>query len=574
MAQRGLGLDEGGTAVRAVEVEKREGAFVPARAVVLPAADGSWQPAALKSALAAAGIKSRAAVLGLTGKDLVIKYQQVPPVADFQLKKIVEFELEEIRRQSGDALAADFNVMPARADLTSDDLVLLALTREARVDERCAQLAPAGLAARHFTPNAVALFHAFRAFGPATSGDVLVASIGRNASDFAVVRDGDLLYARSVSTGGEVLTEALAEAFGVSRSKAESLKRELGDLRPRDRRAGLSPQAEKVSYALEGAAGRLFSMVQSTLQLAKSQMQLNQLNVSKVWLTGGSAAMKGLDDYLAASLGVPVQRFDPLADASLAVEGASGCEMAVATGLAVMAADAEAWSVEVIGAAERRRREFRRKHAFTLAAVALVIAYLGLAFVRSSERHDEATRAAAKLRVERDRRQKGAARVEALLAERAELSARVDALEKRKAAGDGLLRGLQMLVTHLPEDLWVATLELSHEDPPGAGKGKDKGTKRPVIVVEGAGKSRGSRNVDAAYTDFVQKVQALPASVDERPGEMIETQNPGREKFEYRLTLSWLKRPEGSPDDLEDEPPAPEAAPPGGRPAGRNRGDR
>jgi type IV pilus assembly protein PilM len=551
MAARGLGIDEGAT-VKAVEVERRQGAFVPIAAAAVPAREGGFDPAGLAGALAAAGVKSRSAVAGLGGKDLVLKYQQVPPVPDFQLKKIVQFELEEIRRQSGDALAADFNVMPVRADLTSDDIVLLSLTREARVEERSARLREARLSARHFSPNAVALYHAFRVFGPATSGDVLVASIGRTSSDFAVVRDGDLLFARSVSTGGDVLDQALGEAFNVSATKAESLKRELGDLRPRDRRSGLSQQAEKVSYALETAAGRLFSTVQSTLQLARTQMQLNQLEVSKVWLTGGSAAMKGLDDYLAASLAVPVQRFDPLAEAGVSCEGASTLQMTVALGLAVMAADEEAWSIEVIGAAERRRREFQRRHVFTFAAMLLVVVYLGLAYARWSALHEQATRAAAKLRVERDRRQRSASRLESLVAERAELAARVDALEKRKAAGDGLLRTLGLLVRHLPEDLWVGTLELDHEDPPGAAK--DKGLKRPVIVVDGAGKSRGTRNVDDAYSEFIASVQSLPEGVEESPGEMVETQNPARDRFEYRLKLLWLAAPGPPPDEEAPEP--------------------
>ncbi len=565
MAERGLGLDEGSASIKVVEVEKKEGTLVPVRAAAIPAKESGLEPAALQAALAQAGMKGRAAVLGLTGKDLVIKYQQVPAVADFQLKKIVAFELEEIQRQSGDPLAADFNVMPVRADLTSDDIVLLALTREARIDERSARLAEAGLKARHFTPNGVALFHAFRLFGPATSGDALVVSIGRSSTDFAMIRDGDLLYARSVSGGGDVLTDAIAEQFNVGKPKAESLKRELGDLRPRDRRAGLSAQAEKVSYALEGAAGRLFSTVQSTLQLAKAQMQLNQLDVKKVWLTGGSAGMKGLDDYLAASLGVPVQRFDPLTDAGVAVEGeAGGADMTVALGLAVMAADAEAWSVEVVGAAERRKREFQRKHVFTIAALLLVAVYLGLACFRWSREHATATQAASKLRGERDRRQRNSSRFDALRAERADLAARVDLLEKRKAAGDGLVRALELLAKHLPEDLWVSNLELELEEAPGGAK--EKGAKVPTIVVDGAGKSRGTRSVDDSYSQFTQAIRALPADADERPGEEpVETQNSAREKFEYRLRLTWLAAPKPVEADGDATPPADGAKKSGGR---------
>src|SRR5262249_31081223 len=155
MAARGLGIDEGTATIKAVEVEKRGATLVPVKAAALAAADdGGWDPAAPAATLKQAGGGAGDAGLGVTGQDLVIKYQQVPAVPDFQLRKIVQFELEEIRRQSGDDLAADYNVMQVAADLTSDDIVMLALTREARLAERGAALAGARLKARHYAPNA------------------------------------------------------------------------------------------------------------------------------------------------------------------------------------------------------------------------------------------------------------------------------------------------------------------------------------------------------------------------------------------------------------------------------------
>jgi type IV pilus assembly protein PilM len=558
MAARGLGLDEGSATVKAVEVEKQGATFVPVRAVALAADDaGAYAPDALAASLKQAGFKSSAAVLGLTGKDLVIKYQQVPPVPDFQLRKIVAFELDEIRRQSGDELAADFNVMQVAADLTSDDIVLLALTREARLAERGAALAAAKLKVRHYAPNAIALYHAFRSYGPATAGDALVVSFGRSSSDFAVMRDGDLLYARSVNTGGDVLTDALAEQFNVSKAKAESLKRELGDLRPRDRRSGLSAQQEKVSYALEGAAGRLFSLVQSTLQLAKGQMQLNQLNVAKVWITGGTAQMKGLDDFLAASLGVPVARFDPLGDAGVVVEGPAGsADMTVALGLALLAADPDCFSVEVIAAAERKRREFGQKHVFTCAALLLVAAYLGIAAWRWSDQYAHADREARGLATQQKKRKQNDQKLTELKAARADLAARVDLLEKRRAAGEGVLRTFELLVGHLPEDLWLTELELRYADP--SGPDKDKGGKKPLVVVAGAGKSLGNDKVDKAYTAFVEEVQGLKADAEERPADLVPSEATGRDKFEFQLTLSYLAsaKPAAAPDAEPAKAPA------------------
>jgi cell division protein FtsB len=432
---------------------------------------------------------------------------------------------------------------------------MLALTREARLAERGAALAGAKLKARHYAPNAIALYHAFRIFGPATTGDALLVSFGRGSTDFAVTRDGDLLYARSVNTGGDVLTDALAEQFNVGKPKAESLKRELGDLRPRDRRSGLSAQQEKVSYALEGAAGRLFSLVQSTLQLAKGQMQLNQLNVAKVWITGGTAQMKGLDDYLAASLGVPVEKFDPIGDAAVAVEGpAQTIDLTVALGLAILAADADCFSVEVVPAAERKRREFVRKHAFTFAALVLVVAYLGVAWWRMSGDFAHAESVGRQLAAQKKKRDANEQKLAELKTARSDLALRVDQLEKRKAAGDGVLRALELLVNRLPDDLWIKEIELRYPDASGADK--EKLAKTPRIFVDGAGKSLGTHAVDESYIKFLGDVQALKSDVEDRPCDLVNTQNSARDRlFEFQLMLSYLTAPK--PPAADEAPPKP-----------------
>ena len=77
-------------------------------------------------------------------------------------------------------------------------------------------------------------------------------------------------------------------------------------------------------------------MVQSTVQFARTQVQLNQLQPTKVFVTGGSANMPGLAEYLEGSLHVPVAVFDPLGDAGVEVVGeASTPDLTVALGLAV-----------------------------------------------------------------------------------------------------------------------------------------------------------------------------------------------------------------------------------------------
>ena len=59
-----------------------------------------------------AGFKPGAARVGLTGRDVNIRYTRVPRLPDWQLHKLMRFEVEEVGGQSGSEVASDFNVLP------------------------------------------------------------------------------------------------------------------------------------------------------------------------------------------------------------------------------------------------------------------------------------------------------------------------------------------------------------------------------------------------------------------------------------------------------------------------------
>ncbi|MEY4773166.1 MAG: hypothetical protein RIT40_201, partial [Planctomycetota bacterium] len=50
--------------------------------------------------------------IGVTGREVNVRYTQVPRVPDWQLRNLMRFEVEEIGEQSGSGLASDFNLLP------------------------------------------------------------------------------------------------------------------------------------------------------------------------------------------------------------------------------------------------------------------------------------------------------------------------------------------------------------------------------------------------------------------------------------------------------------------------------
>ena len=360
MARTATGVDIGLRTAKALRGQVKAGSFAVSGFAVASyrargATDG-WNELQL-------AFKPGATRVGLTGREVNIRYTRVPRVPDWQLRKLMRFEVEEIGGQSGAAVASDFNVLPELPEIEDEDVVLLGMAREELLEQHLQGLDAAGGKLDAFTPNAIGLYNAWLHYGVVMEDTVLVANVGHENLDVILVRGTDLLFARNMSGGSGLFDQALAERFGVGEAKAEEIKLKRVELRPGQ--SFSDPNAEKASRAALGPAGQLMQLLNSTVAFCKSQMKVSGLKVDRVMLCGGGAALSGLDAYLQSAMGVPVELFDPfrVVDTSGLDPAAADLleeyklESVVALGLATAASDPEAYSIEILPAAVRARRD-------------------------------------------------------------------------------------------------------------------------------------------------------------------------------------------------------------------------
>src|SRR5689334_1653879 len=179
-----------------------------------------------------AGFKPTNARIGLTGRDVNIRYTRAPRVPDWQLRNLMRFEVEEIGEQAGAGVASDFNLLPPLPEIEGEDVVLLAMARESLLDAHVAGLAAAGGTLDAFSPNAVALYNAWLRFGVVGDETVLLANIGHDNVDVAIARGPDLLFARNLTGGSRLFEDALVQRLGISHEKALEVKETLVTLDP------------------------------------------------------------------------------------------------------------------------------------------------------------------------------------------------------------------------------------------------------------------------------------------------------------------------------------------------------
>ena len=352
MAALGAGVTIGSRTIRVLEVKrKKDGSWQVTKALIAPiddpAAADAKRVAEARAALKVAGPKSRALV-GLSGKELIIRYTQVPPVPDWRLEMLMNFEIQEVSEQSGGDVSAAYAQLGIDDASSGDNVVLVALAKNGHLVPRLAAGAEAGLDVLGACPRAVAAFWAYKENAKLPSDEtVFFMHVGNENTDVAIARKGVLIFARNVAGGSKLFTDALVQAIRLDPATAEKSKITKGNLTPRGKAKYRDSAEEKIANSLMGVAGHFVSAFNSSLMFAKAQTKVPDCQPTKLVLMGSGAQLKGFPDYLESSLSIPVELFDPISSldlSGLAQNTADALKQdpggrAVTLGLAQMAAD-------------------------------------------------------------------------------------------------------------------------------------------------------------------------------------------------------------------------------------------
>ncbi|MBI2595851.1 type IV pilus assembly protein PilM [Candidatus Daviesbacteria bacterium] len=133
------------------------------------------------------------------------------------------------------------------------------------------------------------------------SPTTLLVQLGATTTDYAIVSEDLILLTRSISTGGNALTRAIAQNFNFELVQSEEYKKVYGLL---------EDQLE----------GKLFQIIRPIIDVIAAEgkrviqaheIQNRQIPVKRVVLTGGGSQLPGLVRYFTSVLELEVQEADP-----------------------------------------------------------------------------------------------------------------------------------------------------------------------------------------------------------------------------------------------------------------------
>ena len=449
----GYGIDLGTTALKVVEIRRTLGgvrlaAAVRRRIPLVPPEQHALSVIKLIHGALAVSNGRRVGVVGLSGRDINLQVVQQPNMKPLNYRMMMSYELEQ--RQGGATdLYLDYCTLREPDAYFPQYLALIGIGKNAYVDERVSLPARAGVDVRDAVPNALALYAVHRNGYGAEGGTVMLLDLGSDNMDIAFVRGGRLIFARNVSSGARIFDTSIAGMTGVSAAEAEVLKIAHGNLGP----AGPADQDEttpsgRVHAPVRAAAGQLVGFITSSINHAKVQLNDREFAVDRIYLSGGGARLRGMPEYLAGALRIPVEVLDPFRriDASALRGEASSdfrqlpSDMAVATGLALLASTSlGSRTLSILPPALKKRRQFFRTTFWMFLAAGLLAATLGILTILAALRKGAQESALEEFRQRTAAMSRRLEEMEVLEREQAESSAKVDLLLSHAAAARGTL---------------------------------------------------------------------------------------------------------------------------------------
>ena len=319
-------------------------------------------------------MRSASVVASVAGNSAFARFAKLPPVEPKNVENVVKFEAAQQIPFPIEDVEWDYQLFSSD-DSPEVEVGIFAMTRE-KVQEKLALWGDAGLSPSAITISPIAAFNAIAydlGFTPDTAGTIIL-DIGTTSSDLIITERGRV-WVRTFPLGGHNFTEAIAEKFQLSYSKAEKLKAE----------ADSSKYKKHVFQALKPVLSDLVQDVQRSISYYQDTHP--DAKLERLIGIGSTFKLFALRKLLSQQLGIEVFRFERFKQISVDGAGAADFEAASinlvsAYGLALQGLGQTPISANLMPTTVLREGSWKRKTPYFVTAAAILLAAGGVSFVR------------------------------------------------------------------------------------------------------------------------------------------------------------------------------------------------
>ncbi|MBL7198454.1 MAG: type IV pilus assembly protein PilM [Candidatus Omnitrophica bacterium] len=264
---------------------------------------------AIKEIMRNSDINTETVNIGLCGKGVILRYITLPKMPLKELRQSISTEVDKYIPFPIEDVFLDCYILK---ELSQENkmFVLIATVKKDIVQERLRLLSSLNLKASVIDINCVALVNVFgelcaraASLEPDrginnSAGAIAILDIGADVSCLSILKDGLLEFSRDIYIGGNNFSKRIANVLNLDFDAAERLK--------------CNPVEEQWSKNLE-ICELLLNNFTHELHISFDYYETeNNTSISKLYLSGGSAYLKGIDASLNKSLGIETEIWNPI----------------------------------------------------------------------------------------------------------------------------------------------------------------------------------------------------------------------------------------------------------------------
>ena len=247
-------------------------------------------------------IKPGPIAASISGYEVMIKKIEMPTMTEEELAKRLRQEIAQYVPYHLDDVNVDYEILDvSKSRAKSMDVLLVAAKKEA-VSFHASMLRSAGFDPLVIDVDYFALSNAFEAtYGVFPDENIVLMDIGASKTTLTIVQAGLPLFTRDLAFGGHTITHRIASELGIPTEQAERVKLGLGaDNADRARlENAFTESLQELGTDLRRALDFFFS-------------HFPEAKLHKMFLSGGSARIPGLEKYFEAELEIPTEICNPL----------------------------------------------------------------------------------------------------------------------------------------------------------------------------------------------------------------------------------------------------------------------
>lgn len=240
------------------------------------------------------------ACIGMWGTAAIVKKITMPRVDPKGLKEQIKYEAQQYLPFDVSQVTLEYHVLPFSSDPTQMEILIIAAQNE-YVARYLEVSVLSGLKCTIMDVSCLALANIFE-FNYGKLGEpVALFNFGSNSTQFVVVFQGEVLFARDIPVGGFHFTNEISKNMGVTLEEAESLKLSS---------AATSESPEDTRTFMNMALDYVTEEIRNSIDFYAASG--GDMQVSKAFYTGGASQTSGMIDHLSEALKMEFEVLNPL----------------------------------------------------------------------------------------------------------------------------------------------------------------------------------------------------------------------------------------------------------------------